>query len=261
MLTYMSWSQMCAGRFDEAICNSNCAVAEARRIAQVYTLAHALTGAAFVALTIVSPRAGLERLNELYAALTDSGIAYYNAVETIFRGWCLAAIGEHTDALTSLVRGMSAYRATDSVLYLPGFLRMSAEAHGWAGRIDVAMRLLGEAFEVMQATDQRWDEAEMHRVHGALLRRAGDEAAAVQAFRRACAVAVKQGARLWELRARCDLLEGRGAATDAATDAVGPLRSLVASFDDKSDAPELHRARAILQANPEVLATSRGFDR
>ncbi|WP_187612862.1 ATP-binding protein [Paraburkholderia sp. 31.1] len=248
MLTYMSWSQMCAGRLGEAVRNSHCAVAEARRMAHVYTLAHALTGASFVALTIISPRDGLRRLDELSTALTDSGIAYYNAVEAIFRGYCLAAIGEHPRALALLESGMHAYRNTDSVLYLSGFLRMSAEAYGWAGEIDTAMRLIEEAFVVMQATDQRWDEGEMHRVRGVLFRAAGDEDVATKEFRRACAVSVAQGARLWELRARCELLAARDARANSQPEAVETLRSLVASFDDEFDGPDLRRARAISKA-------------
>ncbi|MCC8400494.1 AAA family ATPase [Paraburkholderia sp. MMS20-SJTN17] len=248
MLTYMSWSQMCTGRLGEALRNTHRAVAEARGMAHVYTLAHALTGASFVALTIISPQDGLQRLDELSTALTDSGIAYYNAVETIFRGYCLAAVGEHARALDLLGSGIPAYRNTDSVLYLSGFLRMSAEAYGWAGEIDTAMRLIEEGLAVMQSTNQRWDEAEMHRVRGVLFRAAGDEAAAMDEFRRACAVSVVQGARLWELRARCELFAARDASADSQPEAVQTLRSLVASFGDKFDGPDLRRARAILKA-------------
>lgn len=247
MLTYLSWSQMCAGKLREAIRNSSDAVAEGRRMGHVYTLAHALTGASFVALTVISPQAGLQRLDELAAAIADSGIAYYHAVETIFRGYCLAAIGERADALAALKAGMAAYRATETVLYLSGFLRMSAEAHGWAGETETGLRLLEESFAVTEATDQRWDEAELYRVHGVLLRARGDEAAAERAFRRACAVAVKQGAKLWELRARCNLLEQGAGGPAAIADAADRLQSLVASFDDAHELPDLRRARAILE--------------
>lgn len=242
MLTYMSWSQMCAGKLSDAIRNSDEAVAQAQRMAHVYTLAHALNGAAFIALTIISPQAALAKLDELSAALADSGIAFYHAVETIFRGWCLAQIGEHNNAQALLASGMSAYRATDSVLYLSGFSRMSAEAHRQAGQIDKAFSLIDEAFTIMQATDQRWDEAEIHRVHGTLLLDSGNQAAAEQAFHRACAVAVHQGAALWELRARCNLLECEGT-----IEAASRLRSLADSFDDAASLPDIQRARSLLE--------------
>lgn len=261
MLTYLSWSQMCAGKLGDAIRNSNEAVAEAKRMAHIYTLAHALTGAAFVALTVISPTAGLVWLDELSAVLADSGIAYYHAVETIFRGWCLSVIGAHADALAALTSGMSAYRATDSVLYLSGFLRMSAEAHGRAGEINAAMRLIEEALTVMQATDQRWDEAEIHGVHGMLLRAAGDEVAAGRALRHACAIAGKHGAKLWELRARCNLLVGQDGATDASADAKDQLQMLVDSIEGAPDLPDLRSARVILENSVGGTRISQAFDR
>ena len=249
MLTYLSWAQMCLGRISDAMRHSERAVTEARQMDHAYTLAHALNGAAFVALTIISPQTALQRLDELRAMLVDYGIAYYDAVETVFRGWCLAAMGQFAPALALLDSGMAAYRATGSRLYLSGFLRMSAEAHGWAGRANAAMDLIGESIAVMEATDQRWDEAEIHRVHGVLLRAAGDGDGARRALDHACAVARRQDARLWELRAACDLAElirVRGSSAEA--DAL--LRPILDWFEPAGSFPDLTRARALAAGQP-----------
>lgn len=244
MLTYLSWSQMCLGRIANARKCSERAVAEARQMAHAYTLAHALNGAAFVALTIVSPQAALQRLDELRALLVDNGIAYYEAVETIFRGWCLAAMGQFAPAIALLDGGMEAYRATGSRLYLSGFLRMSAEAHGWSGRAAEAAELIREAVAVMEATDQRWDEAEIHRVRGGLLRAAGDQVGARRAFDQALAVARRQRAGLWELRATCDLADLL-IAQGAPDEAHAMLEPVLAKFEADPDLPDLARARAL----------------
>ncbi len=246
MLTYLSWSLMCLGKFSDARRCSEQAVADAEQTAHIYTLAHALNGAAFVALTIDSPQAALRRLDELSAVLADNGIAYYDAVETIFRGWCLAATGEFDRAMSLLTTGMSAYRATGSLLYLSGFLRMSAEAHSWAGRDGEAMDLIKESLSIVESTDQRWDEAEIRRVHGTLLRARGDGAAAEKAFHGARAVARKQGAKLWELRASCalaELLHAQGSPAKARD----VLNLLIESFGAQADVPDLRRARTLLQ--------------
>jgi len=139
---------------------------------------------------------------------------------------------------------MNAYRATGSRLYLSGFLRMSAEAHGWAGHLPQATDLVREAVAVMDATDQRWDEAEIHRVRGALSRAAGDDDAALSALAEACTVAARQGAKLWELRASCDLADlliARGAL--GKTRAI--LAPVLAAFEADADIPDLARARAL----------------
>ena len=209
-----------------------------------YTLAHALNGAAFVALTVVSPQVALQRLDEFRTLLVDYGIAYYDAVETVFRGWCLAAMGQFAPALALLDIGMAAYRATGSRLYLSGFLRMSAEAHGWAGRANAAMDLITESIEVMEATDAALDEAEIHRVHGVLLRTAGDGDGARRALDQACTVARRQHAKLWELRAASDLAElihARGSSKEASA----LLQPIVDWFGPDARFPDLTRAQAL----------------
>jgi len=82
-------------------------------------------------------------------------------------------------------------------------------------------------------------------VHGALLSGRGERDAAEKAFRKACALARAQGAKLWELRASRDLAEllsARGAPAEARA----ALESAVAAFDDRVDAPDLRRARTLL---------------
>jgi class 3 adenylate cyclase/tetratricopeptide (TPR) repeat protein len=244
MLTYLSWSQMCLGQVASARSNSERAITEATEMAHGYTLAHALIGASFVAMTIDTPAAALTRLDALRALLVDNAIDYYDAVETVLRGWCMAASGDHAAATALLASGLSAYRKTDARLYLSGFLRLAAEAYGRIGRVTDALELIGESRQVLEATNQRWDEAETYRVHGVLLRLTGDPLGARREFDLALQVARRQEAHLWELRAACELAElalDRGAAV--------PERVLLANAIDEYDAntrmPDLDRAREI----------------
>jgi predicted ATPase len=155
-----------------------------------------------------------------------------------------AAVGEADEAEARLRDGMTAYRATGSGLFLSGFLRMSAEAHGRIGKTSTALEAIRESFAVMQATSQRWDEAEMHRVHGGLLLACGDPDGAAAAFGRALAIARQQGAGLWELRAACDLarLRGEQRARHVAQDL---LAAVVSRFATQAVA-RYRRARALL---------------
>ncbi len=130
MLLYRSWALMCMGRFADANMYSDMTIHEARQIGHVYTLAHALCGRAFVTLTLGTPVEALRDIEELEAVLADNGIAYYEAVASILRGWCLAAQGRFESGLPLIACGLAAYRAAGTMLYVSGFLRMSAEAHG-----------------------------------------------------------------------------------------------------------------------------------
>jgi predicted ATPase len=244
MQVYLSWSLMCMGRLRESKWHSAQALEEARRMAHAYTLAHALVGASFVTLTVESPEAGLVRLDELEPLLAEQGIAYYGAVGTLFRGWCLAQLGDAA-AERVLAAGMAAYRATGTALYLSGFLRMSAESHLHIGRNALAAVQLREAFAAMEATSQRWDEAELHRVQGRLLLAEGDASGADAAFQRAAAIARAQGASLWALRAATDLarLRAEKGARDQGQKVLEPAFD---ALDAPVEAPDVRVARTLL---------------
>ncbi len=247
LLLYRAWSLMCMGRFADANKCCDTAIHEARQIGHLYTLAHALSGRAFVTLTIGSPSDALRQVDELEVVLADNGIAYYEAISIILRGCCLVALGRNETAFPLLASGLAAYRAAGTVLYVSGFLRMSAEMHARAGKTAEALALIEEAIAVMDSTWQCWDAAEIHRVHGTILRAMHDEAAAEEAFRHALDIARRQGAMLWELRATRDLaalLTRRGA-----NDEGRRLLDGLASSDRQ-------RAPADLECVKEILAAT-----
>jgi class 3 adenylate cyclase/predicted ATPase len=245
MLTYLSWSLMCLGQLDEARACSALALEKARSLHQAYSLAHALIGASFVALTIESPRAGLRRLDEALPLMQEHGIAYYDAVGQLFRGWCLAALQEKSEARLVLAQGMKAYRATGSRLYLAGFLRMTAEAQMQIGDAEGADVSIEESFAVMQATHQQWDEAEIHRVRGQLFLARGRVADASTEFRRGSEIAALQGAGLWRLRSAYDLalLTAEQGNRDQARLVLEPACQ---ALQGQSDLPDMARARKLL---------------
>ncbi len=247
MLTYLSWALMCMGELDEARACSARGLEKARGLGQVYSLAHALNGASFVALTIDSPEAGLARIDEMMPLLEEHGIAYYGAVGLLFKGWCLAAMGEAAQARVLLEQGMKAYRATGSRLYLAGFLRMTAESLARGTDKAAALEYIGESFALMKATRQHWDEAEIHRVRGQLLLARGRREEALAELELACAIAGRQGAALWALRASCDLalLRAEGGAREQAHELLAPVCE---RFAGQSPLPDIARAHLLLRS-------------
>jgi predicted ATPase len=59
---------------------------------------------------------------------------------------------------------------------------------------------LRDAQELIETTDERHDEPEVHRLRGDLLRMVDDHTAAERSYHRALAVAIRQNARTHELR-------------------------------------------------------------
>ena len=57
------------------------------------------------------------------------------------------------------------------------------------------------AGKLVQTTQERWAEAEMHRLRGTLLLSMSKHAEAENSYRQALSVAQRQSAKFWELRA------------------------------------------------------------
>src|SRR5208337_2312482 len=231
------------------------ALDNARRFAQAYPLTHALNGAAFVELTLGDYEAALRRLDELDATLEEHGIAYYRPMSRMWRGWCLTALGEPLLGLQHLARGLAAYRAAGTEVYVPAFLRFLAEAYRVAGQPENALAQLDEAARIMRASNAHGDEGDMLRIRGLSLLDLNDPQGAEACLRTAIKVARERSAKLWELRAATDLarfLRSRGRFAEAHR----LVRSVCGLFPE-NPAADLARARALLEELSPFSRTNR----
>ena len=103
--------------------------------------------------------------------------------------------------------GIAALRSTGTTLWMPFHSSYVARAYAELGQFDDAWRCIGRAMTAMQATRERWCEAEAHRVAGEIaLKSPQREVAKAQAyFEHSLAVARAQQAKSWELRAATSL--------------------------------------------------------
>ena len=145
--------------------------------------------------------------------------------------------------------GLAIYREQGLVWFLSTFEAALAEAEASAGETDAGLRLLDDSLAELERTEQRWYEAEMHRIRaGILLKRdPADTAAAEQSLQAAVAIAQSQKARSFELRAALSLAKlYRAANRDA--DAHAVLAPAVEGFPPTRQFPELAEARTLLSA-------------
>jgi predicted ATPase len=122
-----------------------------------------------------------------------------------------------------------------------------ARAHAELGQFDDAWRCISEAITAMETTKERWCEAEVNRNAGeiALKSPEPDAAKAEVYFERALAVARKQQAKSWELRAatsKARLYRDKGK-RDEARELLAPVYGW---FTDGFDALDLKAAKALL---------------
>jgi predicted ATPase len=158
----------------------------------------------------------------------------------------LIALGQATEGLTLLTRGLDELRAVGCVMYTPILFTWLAEAYAVLGRSAETHNCLAEAASIVETTDERVSEAEfLHRVPGDLLNAAGDKSAAERHYRQAIAVAERQSAKLLQLKASTSLArlwrdQGKSA---EARDLLDPIYNW---FTEGFDAPDLKDAKALL---------------
>jgi predicted ATPase len=146
-----------------------------------------------------------------------------------------------------ITSGNAAYRSTGATLRVPWDLSFLAAAHAELGQFDDAWRCIGEALTMTETSKEKWCEAEINRVAGEIaLRSAERDATKAEAyFERALAVARKQQAKSWELRAAMSLARLRRdqGKRDEARDLLAPVYGW---FTEGFDTLDLREAKNLL---------------
>ena len=188
---------------EAALADVRQALKEAREIGQAATLMAALCITSLIHILYGSPSAADGQSDEVIALATEKSAPYWKASGIINKGCVLVTTGKAADAIQIIKSGMIAYRSTGSTVWMPWHLPFLARAYADLGQFDDAWRCIGEAMTAVEATGERWCEAEVHRTAGeiALMGPKPNAAKAEAYFERALTVARQQQAKSWELRA------------------------------------------------------------
>ena len=202
-LISLSQALLWLGYIDQARLRRNEVLSEARNLSP-YTVAFATTATWVVdwaAEGVHSAARVLASADEALAISAEQGYPLWMAFANAMRGWSLAALGQPTEGLRALQDGIDATRATGAGLWRSFFLTLLADAYAIVGQPRAGLKPLAEAAELIGTTQERWAEAETHRLRGRLMQSLGDDAASEDCYRHALDVARRQSAKLWELRA------------------------------------------------------------
>ena len=176
----------------------------------------------------------------------EHGFPLFGALGTVMRGRTLAEQGQTEEAIAQIHQGIEAWRATGAELCVPWFLALQAEAHGKAVQPEEGLTLLAEAATRVNKTEERFNEAELHRIKGELLLMQGTAEADVEdCFHRALKTARRQESKVLELRAAVSLgrlwqQQGRHA------EAGRMLQEIYHWFTEGFDTTDLREAQALL---------------
>jgi predicted ATPase len=178
----------------------------AEQLEHPFSLGYALAYASWLAIDSGDEPAARRQSARLAELAEEQQLGFLQPLGTILSGWRDVSDG-HVDAgITMIHEGLDLYRHSGQSLLLPWSLRLLTEVNIATGRIVAARVALTEAFEVVEATEQRFLEADLHRLSGELvLLEGGDAREAESSFDAAVEVARSQRAVQFELRANASL--------------------------------------------------------
>jgi class 3 adenylate cyclase/predicted ATPase len=246
ILSFRSRALWMLGYPEAAIADTDQAVSDARQIDHAATLTNALLAAGLIHIFCGDYAAAIAQSDELVALADEKGTAPRKALGRMNQGCVSILTGKASDAV-QMITSSIALRPTDATLWMPWFLSHLAIAYAELARLDDAWRCIREATTVVETTKERWCEAEVNRIAGEIALKAPepDAAKAAAYFDRALAVARKEQAKSWELRAAMSMArlwrdQGK---RDEARDLLAPVYGW---FTEGFDTLDLKEAKALL---------------
>ena len=173
--------------------------------------------------------------------------SYYRAWATILVSYAQTLEQPDEECIGRLRDSITAFKALGARLRLPYYLSLLAHAWGKAGRAEEGLASINEALSEARIHNERWWDAEVHRLRGELLLMRGAEVSDVEAaFLRAIEIARSQQARSLELRATMSLAR-LWITQNRSADARHRLKDVYAWFTEGFDTPDLQAARLLLE--------------
>jgi class 3 adenylate cyclase/predicted ATPase len=223
------------------------ALALAHALAHPYSLAFAQFWAAWVSQVRRDVPSVREHAEAAVALSSEQGFPLWAATGTTLRGWALAMQGQGEAGLAQVRQGIAAWRTTGAALFVSCFCTMLAEVYDHLGYPEDGLQALAEAHTLVEQHEERWWEAEIHRLRGVLLlRQTGTPQVEAETWlQRALDVARRQEAKSLELRAAMSLSrlwQQQGKRQEA----YGLLAPIYHWFTEGFDTADLQDARALL---------------
>jgi predicted ATPase len=193
---------------DQALAKSLEALTRARESSHAYSLSFALHYAIYLHQFRREAQRVREMADTAIALAREQGFVLWLSGSTILKGWALAELGAVEEGTGQIHEGLSTWQAIGAELGRPHHLALLAEAYGRGEQAEEGLRVLADALADVHRTLECHYEAELYRLKGELILRAGQKQQTEEAetcFRYALDVSRRQRARSLELRAALSL--------------------------------------------------------
>lgn len=202
---YLALNLWLLGYPDQALAHSQQALRLSQEVAHAHSQLFAYSLAIIVNL-LLGDVGQMDKLSAAFKALADKEqLVFWSASGRMWRGWLQVDAGQAA-GISEMRAGLETYQLTGVEIFRPHAFYLLAEAYGKADQPRAGLAVLAEAEMLPARQEERFWEAEMHRLQGELLLQEGGPAAAVAPhFQRALEIARQQQAKSLELRAATSL--------------------------------------------------------
>lgn len=233
---------------DQANDREEWTLAHAKKVGHMYSLVQTHMFRGVLRVVLGEWKAGASVAREMLELTKGHSFRMAVAASAFCVAACRPARGRLQRRLEELQDAAADWWSTGALNYRPMHLALIADAHAAVGDPLQGLKALDEAHAIVEATDERWMEAELHR-HVGVLKMLVDKPRldeAESSFRRAIEIARRQSARVWELRAAtslASLLQTVGRATEA----HAILRPVYDGFTEGLDGADMKKAQKVLR--------------
>ena len=186
----------------------------------------------------------------LIAVAQEHGTRLFMVFARVCAGWARASLGQSSALQNEFQQALAAYTGEGNKFDVPFFLGLLAAIQmETQGEKESAAARIDEALALAQQTGERWSDAFLYRLRGEILLKldSTNTARAEGAFRTAIAVAQRQGARSFGLRAALSLAK-LYQATGRAADADAVLVPALQGLSPTPEFPEIEQGQRLLGA-------------
>ncbi len=243
-LIYLAWALFALGYPEQAHARAREAVAASEGKA-AFLYVFALANGCYLHQFCGDCAAVEANLAAMLDLAAEKGIVVFYELARVFQGWTRSCRGAMEDGIELMRDALAKLAEMEQRLEHPYYIAVLAETYLRAARCPEAQEQLDEALRQVQATDERWYEAEVHRLAGEVALARGSAVDAEASFHRALAVARAQSARMWELRAAKKLTRLWREAGKVA-EARALLAPVIDAFTEGFETADLMEAKSLL---------------
>lgn len=213
----------------------------ARELSSPWNQVFALCTSAWLHQLLREPEVTRRQAGGALQICADHEFPFWRGMAESLHGWAQAQLRAE-GGVEQMQRGLEHWREIGIALGQSYWLARLAEVHGMRGEPDLGLSLVDEGLKLVETTEERFAESDLHCVRSQLLARIEGAEAAEEAARLALSVARAQHARSLELRAALQLVEvyrqrpGREPALEV-------LTSALRGFQEVSESAEVEQAR------------------